>query len=168
MDWDRQLKVQALVDGELAESEAREVTQWLERDAEAAALLTELRQTRAALAGIEADLRLPESREFFWSKIQREIQRLDKPAATPVRAGLLARLHRFLVPTAAVALLVMAGLLAVRHGDWPVVSGGSERETALADTGAFTYRDYAAGTTLVWLSYPADNDSAAEDDSGTL
>jgi hypothetical protein len=29
-------------------------------------------------------------------------------------------------------------------------------EFALADAGAFTYRDYSAGTTLVWFSYPAD------------
>ena len=41
-------------------------------------------------------------------------------------------------------------------------------ETALADAGAFTYRDYAAGTTLVWLSYPAENELADDDEMGTI
>jgi hypothetical protein len=35
-------------------------------------------------------------------------------------------------------------------------SAATEVEFALADAGAFTYRDYSAGTTLVWFSYPAD------------
>ena len=45
---------------------------------------------------------------------------------------------------------------------------GLEIETALADSGAFTYRDYSAGTTLVWLSYPADNEVAENDELGTV
>ena len=60
---------------------------WLARDREAAALLEELRNTRAALAGFEAEVRLPESREFFWSKIEREIQRLEAPAPRPARGA---------------------------------------------------------------------------------
>jgi len=35
---------------------------------------------------------------------------------------------------------------------------GPETETTFADSGAFTYRDYASGMTLVWVSYPAEND----------
>ena len=54
MDYDAQLKLQALLDGELPEAEASEVANWLARDREAAALLEELRNTREALAGFEA------------------------------------------------------------------------------------------------------------------
>ena len=168
MNWEAQLKLQALLDGELPEAEAGEVAKWPEQDREAAALLTELRQTRAALTGFEAGIQLPESREFFWSKIEREIQRLEKPVAEPIRAPLFARLQRFLAPATAVALLAIAGLVAVRQNGWPGLSGGVERETALADTGAFTYRDYSAGTTLVWLSYPAENESADDDETYVL
>jgi len=75
MDYNAQLKLQALLDGELPEAEASEVAKWLARDREAAALLEELRHTGAALKGAEMGVRLPESREFFWSKVQREIQR---------------------------------------------------------------------------------------------
>ncbi len=35
---------------------------------------TELRQTKSALAGNEMDLKVPETREFYWSKIARQIR----------------------------------------------------------------------------------------------
>ena len=41
-------------------------------------------------------------------------------------------------------------------------------ETALADAGAFTYRDYSAGATLVWLTYPAENEVADDDETGRI
>src|SRR6266702_2258506 len=83
MDYDAQLKLQAYLDGELPEAEARAVATWLARDREAVALLAELRATRKALAGFEAGIRLPESGEFFWSKIQRAISALE--LAEPAR-----------------------------------------------------------------------------------
>jgi anti-sigma factor RsiW len=168
MNWEAQLKLQAWLDGELPEAEAGEVAKWLERDPEAAALLAELRQTRAALTGFEEGIQLPEAREFFWSKIEREIEREEMRSAEPVPAPFYARWRRFLTPATAVALLVIAGLVAVRQNGSPVLLGGAEMETALADTGAFTYRDYSAGATLVWLSYPAENESADDDEMGTV
>jgi len=154
MDFDAQLKLQAYLDGELPEAEAREVANWLARDREAVALHTELRNTREALAGFEVGAEMPESREFFWSKIEREIRRLEpsKPAPSPV--PWLARLRRLLVPAAGLALLLVAGL------------PGSEMETA--DSGAFVYHDDAAGATLVWLSYPAESEVANNTDLDTI
>jgi len=75
MNQEQQLKLQAFLDGELAGSEAREILAWTQRDREAAALLAELKNTRQALLKAEPPLSLSESREFFWSKIEREIQR---------------------------------------------------------------------------------------------
>ena len=43
-----------------------------------------------------------------------------------------------------------------------------EMETAMTDSGAFTYRDYDAGTTLIWLSYPSDNEVAKATPAATL
>ena len=168
MDLDAQLKLQAFLDGELPESEAREMADRLARDPESAALLTELRQTTTALAGFEEGIRLPETREFFWSKIERELGRLEKPAPEPLPVTWAARLRRFLVPATAIAVLTIAGLVATRHHSSPVLRGGAEIETALADPGAFTYRDYASGTTLVWLSYPAENEFADAPEAGTV
>ena len=168
MDYNAQLKLQALLDGELPEAEASEVTNWVARDREAAALLEELRNTRGALAGFEAEVRLPESREFFWSKIEREIQRLEAPAPKPARESYLSLFRRFLVPASAVAAVLVAGLMLTRptgpYGGTAVAS----IETARAGSGAFTYRDYSAGTTLVWLSYPADTEVAENHEMRTV
>jgi anti-sigma factor RsiW len=169
MDYNAQLKLQAWLDGELPEAEAREAANWLERDRDAAALAEELRNTRRSLAGFEADIRLPESREFFWSKVAREIERLEAPAPTPApRDSYFALFRRFLVPASAVAVAVIAGLLLTRPTSPSGRTVAADIETALADAGAFTYRDYSAGTTLVWVSYPADNEVAEGDETGTV
>jgi len=168
MDYDAQLKLQSFLDGELPEAEASEVTNWLTDDREAAALLEDLRNTRDTLAGFEAEVRLPESREFFWSKVQRDIQRLEAPAPKASSVPLLTLLRRFLVPASAVAAVLIAGLMLNRPADLSGHTTAAEIETALADSGAFIYRDYSAGTTLVWLSYPADNEVAENDEMGTV
>ena len=159
MNQDFQLKLQAYVDGELAELETREVEAALAADTEAQALLTELRNTSGALTGFEAEFKLPETREFFWSKVEREIHRVENRPAVVVRAS-GPWWRRILVPAGAFAGVVVVGLVGFRT-IWPV------RETPVAvvetfsmDSGAMTYRDDAEGLTLVWLSYPAENEIA--------
>src|SRR5947208_8623721 len=131
MEYDAQLKVQAYLDGELPEAEAREVALWLARDGEAVGLLGELRNTRQSLVGFEIGVTLPESREFFWSKIEREIQRQEQPARQPQSAPFLARLQRFLMPASAVAVLALAVLLI--NGQFSLLSGtaGAENQSSL-------------------------------------
>ena len=168
MDYKVQLKLQAFLDGELPEAEASKVANWIAGDGQASALLEELRHTQKALAGFEAGIRLPESREFFWSKIEREIQRLEAPAPKAARMSFFALWRRFLVPASALALVFVAGVVLTRPTGPAGRTAVAEIETALADSGAFTYRDYSAGTTLVWLSYPADNEVAENDELGTF
>jgi anti-sigma factor RsiW len=163
MDYQDQLKLQAYLDGELPEAESREMANRLARDQDAAALLTELRQTREAVAGFEDEVRLPESREFYWSKIKREIERPEQPVAeSRPSIPLIVRLRRFLVPAAGLALLVIAGLVTTHSPETGPI------ETALADPGAMIYHDYSARATFVWLSYPADKEMADDDELGTF
>jgi anti-sigma factor RsiW len=164
MDIDTQLKLQAFLDGELPESEAREVANWVARDKEATALLGELRNTRQALAGAEAVMTLRESREFFWSKVRREIERQDgqRPLAGVRKPSLLAQWRRFIVSAGAAAAVIIVALIAVGPAAVP------ESEASMADPGAFTYRDYKAQATLVWLSYPAENEIADGDAADIL
>lgn len=154
MKAELQLKVQAYLDGELPAGEAREVADLVARDAEARSLHAELNHTRGALRTFESELKLPESREFYWSKIQRDIARLERPQPVEAPAGFGLWLRRWLAPAGAVAALVIAATMA-----WQKLPTGfmTETETALADSDAFTYRDYSKGMTLVWLSYPAEN-----------
>ena len=163
MEYDRQLKLQAYLDGELPEAEAKDIANWLAQDSEAVALLSELRQTRETLSGFENGIKLPESREFYWSKIRREIDRLRAPAAAEVHIPLLLRLRRAVLPATAFGILLLAGFFFFRPA--PEVA---DTETAMADTGAMTYRDYDSGATLVWLSYPSDNEVAKNDSPATL
>ena len=168
MDYKLQLKLQAFLDGELPESEANQVAQWVAGDREAAALEQEMRHTRNALREFETAIKLPESRDFFWSKIEREIRRLETPAAEAAPMSFFAYWRRFLAPASALALVLVGGILFTRPAGLIGRNATAEIETALADAGAFTYRDYSAGTTLVWLSYPAENEVADSDEMGTF
>ena len=163
MKYKEQLKLQAHLDGELPEREMRSLADRLARDEGAAALVTELRQTREALSGFEEGVQLPESREFYWSKIQREIQRQGAPARESAKLNpLLAGLRLWLRPAMAFALVTLLGLVVTKEL-WPVGSP-HPAVTSLEDTGAFTYHDYKAGITLVWLSYPAEKVLPGEDE----
>jgi anti-sigma factor RsiW len=167
MNADFQLKLQAYFDGELPAREALAVETSLAADAEARALLAELRHTGGALAGYEAEIKLPEAREFYWSKIQREIQRQDTAGLT--RSATQPRWFRFLIPAGAFAAVAIAGLFGALQMGW---FGSGARtpqiETFLADSGAMTYRDEIERTTVVWLSYPAKNEFADADAEDTI
>ena len=166
MNEELQLRLQTHLDGELSDRENRDLEAALAGDAEARALLTELRATSAALTMFEAGIKLPESREFHWSKIQREILRLDQTATAP--AVRIPAWRRFLMPAGAFAAVAIVGLLTTMQMGWLPGGGSAGWETALADTGAVTYRDEAERMTVVWLSYPADNGIADSDSEDTI
>lgn len=157
-----QLRLQAYLDDELPEGERRAVEAWLTRDPEAAALLTELRQTSAAFASFEGELKLPESREFFWSKIEREIGRQVRRESAVGRPSWVTAWRRFLVPIsglAALALVLVASLqMSTSQPMRPL-----ELEMTLPNSNATTYRDETQRMTLVWFSYPANDDSIEGD-----
>ncbi len=107
MNHDFELKLQAYLDGELSAREAAEV------EVRAGAgcgrrsrLLTELRNTKAAMSIGEAELKLPETREFFWSKIERQIERrtADGPAP-PENLSWFGWVQRHVLAVGGVALL---------------------------------------------------------------
>src|SRR5687768_2283477 len=77
MNVDDGIKLQAYLDGELTDREARQIAGSIENDAEARALFDELQQTTTLLKANEPELPLPESREFYWGKIERDIERLE-------------------------------------------------------------------------------------------
>lgn len=168
MTEEQQLKLQAFLDGELPEKDAREVAAWVAQDAEAADLLAELRNTRKALAAFEPALKLPESREFYWSKIQREIQRLEPVQAPAKPASLFTLLRRVLVPLGAVAVLAIVGVLTFRQSGTQGAATHAQVSAMLADVGAIHYRDQAQGMTVIWLSYPAEKKLADNPPASTL
>jgi anti-sigma factor RsiW len=174
MKHELELKVQAWLDGELPDHEARRMGEWIARDSEAAALAAELGCVKQAMFRQEATGTLGESREFYWSKIQGQIQR---QASVRRNDGLpwYARWRKYMAPLAGVATL--ACLLVVA-----VVRNGSPAFDEISSTGegmeAVTFHDQAAQMTVVWLqdkdNSPATEDQAApksipyEDEPGTV
>ncbi|MDW8308873.1 MAG: hypothetical protein RMK20_05820 [Verrucomicrobiales bacterium] len=168
MNRDQALKLQAYADGELPPGDAAELERWLAADPEARALLEEIRHTREALRVYQAEVRLPESREFYWSKIEREIRRLEAPARVRPQAstGVWALVQRWL-PLAGAAAVIVLGLMVWERSRSDRLAEVSA-EFALADAEGFTYQDYANGITLVWLPYPAENEPGGANTEETL
>jgi anti-sigma factor RsiW len=165
MEYDAQIKLQAYLDGELPEGEAREVAKWLAQDQEAVLLHAELKNTRQALFNAEKPMPLPETREFFWSKIEREISRSERAEPVREKESFLASWRRFLVPVSAAAVLAIVILNVLGPGS---ASSIAENEVESDDSGGFVYRDHAAQATLVWLSYPAENEVANAEPANKL
>ncbi|MCX8154856.1 MAG: hypothetical protein N3J91_00145 [Verrucomicrobiae bacterium] len=112
-DYNAQLKVQAYLDGELPDTEARQVEAWLAQDAELRGLLSELRCTRDALRDNEPEVKLPVPHELYWSGIARAIEQAEAAQPRPVESPAqrwLAWLQRYLAPAAAVAAVALLAI----------------------------------------------------------
>lgn len=162
MDNQSELKLQAYLDGELPEGERATMESWLARDPEAVALLAELRQTNAAFKMFGDELKLPESREFYWSKIEREIGRQAQREPATKRQSWLTAWRRFLVPASGLAVLALV-LVASLQMNTSRPTQAIELEMTLPNSNATTYRDETERMTLVWFSYPAENNSTDDD-----
>lgn len=154
MNVDVGIKLQAYLDGELTGREAQQVTALIESDAEARALFSELQQTRTWLKGNEPEFRLPESREFFWSKIERQIEQLETaPTQSQTPAWMLFLRRRM---AAVGGLTVAAALVVFAAVQMNVISPGllEEIDNPLDDVGTFSFRSESQNMTLVWISNP--------------
>lgn len=156
MNEDLQLKLQAYLDGELPSDEAQAVRDLLATNAAARDLLTELTNTRAAITMFESVIKVPETREFYWSKIQRQIQREAPVTPAQPSVSIFVWLRRALA-SATAAAAVFIGVMVVQQ---QLKSPSDVADLSFQDSENFTYRDYDSGTTLVWLSYPAENEFA--------
>jgi anti-sigma factor RsiW len=153
---DLALKLQAHLDGELPPDEAREVVALLQRDTRARALFDELKATRRLLVGNETAVPVPESREFYWSKIRRELERLEPQAESRPRASWgRFRWLRLAVPVGAAlvlgALVLQRPSVGSRPGSAPFAIG-DEVETPLEELTSVTFRSESARLTVVWVS----------------
>ncbi|MCX8108682.1 MAG: hypothetical protein N3G20_07760 [Verrucomicrobiae bacterium] len=152
MKFEDILRIQAWVDGRLSASEARHVEELIRTDAEARSVATELRWIKAAFAGGEVERKVPESREFYWSKIQRAIIASGAvKESRPVRRW--ERMLRWLVPAgiaAALGFLVFLPLFDRNRED--VWISGAEIESPLSDVSSITFRSELEGVTVVWIS----------------
>lgn len=148
MNLDQQLKLQAYVDGELSPGEAAQVEQWLAKDAAAQQLAARIRATASMLRENEPAPVLPESREFYWAQIAREIEHLEKAEERAVVAPAWGRwLRRWVAPLAGVAGLA-ALVMITRPGDTPEAAMA---KTSQAIPGTISFYLQDEDVTIVWI-----------------
>ncbi len=145
MKDDLKLKLQAWLDAELPEAEAEQMRRLAAADPEAAGLLTELRNVKAALLNNEPTVAVPETRPFYWSKIERQIQHAAAVRPSPGLSW-AERFRRWLAPLAGVAALAAVLLLALTQSAPQVLDQVSETADGFK---ARTFRDNAAGINFV-------------------
>jgi anti-sigma-K factor RskA len=148
-----QLKLQAYLDGELPNSDIRQVEEWIARDPEAKALLEELRFTKAFVSANEPELKLPERLEFYWNKIERAITAPEPEPTTTLAKLLWERFlawRKVLVPLAATALVTFLAISTIRFTEnepWRM----AEVENLSEHTGSFSFRSQAENMFVVWV-----------------
>ncbi len=162
MKQDLELKLQACLDGELSPEEAREVAALVDADADARALRDELQMTRAMLQGNEPEMRLPESREFFWGKIEREIQRLEDQPAAPSAPWWLAFMRRHIAAVSGVGVATALLLVGAFQMNWVAPDLLEEIDNPMDDN-TISFRSESQKMTVVWISDASE--APAEDDS---
>ena len=167
MNPELQLKLQASLDGELSEGEARRLAGRTSEDAEAQQLLAELEIAKTILAGNEPEFKVPESREFYWSKIEREILRGEQApferSSSPSFSW-----RKLLAPLAGVAVVTILALgaavlyrLSPEKSDLRYVA---EIESTSEDSSSFAFRSQSENMYVVWV-YDRNDDVSANEGS---
>ena len=156
IDHETELKLQAYLDGELSSGEAKAIAGMLGRDVCAQGLYQELRIAQSLLPGNELERMLPESREFYWSKIQRQIDRVESTQADGLPEEAASRWWpRFLAPAGLLAALAVFVAVVLRSpeggGTFLALDDSHEIETPLEETSSFSFRSEAAAMTVVWV-----------------
>jgi hypothetical protein len=113
MNVEQQLELQAWVDGELPEAEARRVADLVSLDKGAQAMVAELRLTKSILSGNEPELKLEDSREFYWSKIQRDIELAEKADARAPSEGWFLSWRRLWMPLSGVTVIAFLSVVSL-------------------------------------------------------
>jgi len=154
-----ELKVQALVDGELTGREAEELRARLESDDGLRTLHARLTAMRGLMTGAELPRTLPESGDFHWSKIAQSIEREDREAKRLARPAPSANwLLRWVLPFAGIACLMLLLTLQQTTKLNLSISFASDHELELSidDLDVMTFNTEDDAMSVVWLDYSID------------
>jgi len=154
-----ELKVQALVDGELTGREAEDLRARIETDDGLRELHARLTAVRGLMAGAELPRTLPESGDFHWNKIAQSIEREDRQAKHLARPASSANwLLRWVLPLAGVAcLMLLLNLPQTTKPDLDISLGSDhELELSIDDLDVMTFNTGDDAMSVVWLDYAID------------
>ena len=152
-----ELKVQALVDGELTGREAEDLRARIETDDGLRKLHARLTAVRGLMAGAELPRTLPESGDFHWSQISKAIEREERQTKRLARpASSAKRLLRWMVPMAGAACLLLT-LQQITQPDLSISLGSDhELELSIDDLDVMTFNTGDDNMSVVWLDYSID------------
>lgn len=147
------LDLQAYVDGELPPERRAQVEAALSGDADARELVAGLRNLSGLIRANEPEIKVPASREFYWSQIQRQIEAAGKNREEDIKpaASALGWL-RWLVPAFGVA--TVAVVVSLRSGAKPDVGGAlvaANVDSFQADSSSVMFRSESDGVTVHWI-----------------
>lgn len=172
MNDEQQHRLQAWVDGQLDPKTAQEIARWVESEPDARQLTDNLRQVRQWVRDHEPVRRVPESREFYWSKIRKGIDAADaakavQEPARPEPRGADVHWWRWLIPAGVFVLVLLAlrpgmpgpeVLAPVAHvsslepsAPQATVMSGHEIETPSAELSSLTFYSAQDAMTVVWV-----------------
>ena len=154
-----ELKVQALVDGELTGREAEDLRARIETDDGLRKLHARLTAVRGLMAGAELPRTLPESGDFHWSQISKAIEREERQTKRLARpASSAKRLLRWVLPLAGIACLVLVlSLQQTTMPDLDILLGSDhELELSIEDLDVMTFNTGDDTMSVVWLDYSID------------
>ena len=161
MNEETLMQVQAYLDNELTPADARKVAEVISTDPEARAIYQELKDTREILTTTgEAPLQLQDTREFYWSQIQRRIAAAEpRPATASINSWWL----RLVAPLAGAAAL-FAVLLSLSDRSQPITTEMASSTPATVgpqmsfhhvesqpEYSTITFRSESEGITVVWV-----------------
>lgn len=165
MNLEQQLKLQAWVDGELPEAEARQMAAFTQEQSQAQSLVGELRMTRGFLVGNEPEAKPTESGDFYWSKIQRQIEQEEKAAARASGASWTFAWRRLMAPLSGVAVIAFLSILSLNVFQRQSVDDSAkylvEVENLSEDIGSISYRSQSENMFVVYL-YKKDQEAEAD------
>lgn len=150
MKHDEILRLQAWMDGQLTGREATEAEALAATEAGARALAA-LRSARDTARAAAAEWPLPESRDFFWSKVRRGIEAAERrpvPTASSVPGWL-----RWLLPLGAAVALAL--LFLPRPDEEVGADGGlagQSLEAPLDDMQTMVFHSQSDGVTVIWVA----------------
>ena len=108
MNQEDRLKIQAWLDGELAPQESARIADLIDNDLEAKELADDLRAIQKVLEVGEKQAFLEDSREFYWSQVERQIE-AEEPITENTQpelvSGSLGNALRWLIPVGSLAAI---------------------------------------------------------------
>lgn len=146
------LDLQAYVDGELPPERRAQVEAALTGDADARELVAGLRSLSEMIQANEPELKVPASREFYWSQIQRQIEVAEKRQEADAKpaASALGWL-RWLVPALGAAAVAVVVSLRPTTPDINVALASANLDSAQADSSSVMFRSESDGVTVHWI-----------------